>query len=281
MSQGPFETFAARPASRKEQLANAYALVVASQLSYRRAEGGEDLAKPVRDQLGEWGFRDADFIGWEEGRQRFMKTRSANTQAFTARGDGFWLVCFRGSDMLGDWFTNSMFTQSEDGPFGRVHSGFLAALNEPSGDGTVLGRILATVAPAARESSLPVYVTGHSLGGACATLAAAYLHQRGVDVAGVYTYGCPRVGDATFAQEYDGGLKSVTHRFVNGEDWVTDLPRTEYSHVGTSWVIRDGVVGESDDGPSADGQDFGLIGELEDHDTQKYVDALEKAWREG
>ena len=47
----------------------------------------------------------------------------------------------------------------------------------------------------------PLFITGHSLGGGLATLAAARLSQ-GRDVHGVYTFGSPRVGDSEFAQQF-------------------------------------------------------------------------------
>ena len=56
------------------------------------------------------------------------------------------------------------------------------------------------------NSNLKVSVTGHSLGGASASLAAAHLIDDNVVSASkleVYTFGAPRVGDRTFAFNYD------------------------------------------------------------------------------
>jgi len=41
-------------------------------------------------------------------------------------------------------------------------------------------------------------VTGHSLGGAIATLAVAELISKGIQVDNLYTFGSPRVGDSNF-----------------------------------------------------------------------------------
>ena len=59
-------------------------------------------------------------------------------------------------------------------------------------------------------------MTGHSMGGALAQLAAWYHPPRAV-----YSFGAPRVGDAGFAAR----MASVPiYRLVNGRDVVADLP---------------------------------------------------------
>src|SRR5690606_37727833 len=68
-------------------------------------------------------------------------------------------------------------------------------------------------------------LTGHSLGGALAVLATAVLKiGLRMPVAGVYTYGQPRVGDAEFCRVYDQVLKDITFRYVNDADVVPHLP---------------------------------------------------------
>lgn len=68
-----------------------------------------------------------------------------------------------------------------------------------------------------------IYATGHSLGGALAILAAIDLDQMGMDIAGVYTYGQPRVGNKNFAAFYDNNLPQ-TYRAVDNADMVPHLP---------------------------------------------------------
>lgn len=97
-------------------------------------------------------------------------------------------------------------------------------------------------AAAVRSPRQPrVWFTGHSLGGAMATLA-AYRAQRAfpdLDVAGVVTYGAPRVGDLRFAQSYDAlGLGTKTVRFVLGIDPVPHLPPS-----GPGWTSLTGALG--------------------------------------
>ncbi|HSU67742.1 MAG TPA: lipase family protein, partial [Tepidisphaeraceae bacterium] len=98
-------------------------------------------------------------------------------------------------------------------------------------------------------SSARVWVTGHSLGGAMATLAALRLATEGLDVRGVYTFGSPRVGNDEFYAKY-----SVPHyRLVNNNDVVPHVPLETtlvglrlftYKHVGTlEYLDRNGLLG--------------------------------------
>ncbi len=109
---------------------------------------------------------------------------------------------------------------------GRVHAGFLKAFKDVSDQ---LDALLAAKAPGQK-----IWLTGHSLGGALATLAAAHLGSSVVQ--GLATYGCPRVGDAAFAsvlpqQSYD--------RFVHRDDWVPTVPPElfGYVHAGALRIV--------------------------------------------
>jgi len=68
-----------------------------------------------------------------------------------------------------------------------------------------------------------IYVTGHSLGGAIATLAAADLYSLSPDLS-VYTFGSPRVGDLAFASYFDKIIPD-TFRVVHNQDLVPHIPQ--------------------------------------------------------
>ncbi|KAG2428849.1 hypothetical protein HYH02_014261 [Chlamydomonas schloesseri] len=82
-----------------------------------------------------------------------------------------------------------------------------------------------------------VLVTGHSLGGALATLAAYELAERrtparSVQRISLYSYGAPRVGNKAFAEAFDR-LVPDTWRITNTNDIVPSVPRLMgYCHVG-------------------------------------------------
>ena len=77
-------------------------------------------------------------------------------------------------------------------------------------------------------SGKPIYVAGHSLGGAVAVVASAMIGRD--EVAACYTFGSPRVGNRTF----DVYVKPPHYRIVNGWDVVPLVPFTlmRYNHGG-------------------------------------------------
>ena len=52
------------------------------------------------------------------------------------------------------------------------------------------------------SESAEIYVTGHSLGGAIATICAFDLATRGLNLRGVVTFGSPRLGNSEFETLY-------------------------------------------------------------------------------
>ena len=109
-----------------------------------------------------------------------------------------------------------------------VHRGFLdytqAALFTdvlPSYGDRTTGEVLADDLRA--HPSMRVYLTGHSLGGAAAVLAAARLSDLGVrpEQLIVTTFGAPAVGNAVFARRYEG--RFTLHRVVMSGDLMKDL----------------------------------------------------------
>lgn len=128
-----------------------------------------------------------------------------------------------------DLLTDSLFLPAACAAGGRVHAGFLQAFEQ----------VRARLDTLANEKSPQqnFWLAGHSLGGAIATLAAAHL---GADAfQSLYTYGCPRVGDAAFARTLPSGKY---HRVVNGADWICQLPPDSlgYTHGGTLRALTGG-----------------------------------------
>ena len=74
-----------------------------------------------------------------------------------------------------------------------------------------------------------LWITGHSLGGALAVLAAARL-ALDIDksiyksINGLYTFGQPRVGNRVFVKALDEEIKPRYFRFVNDNDIVPRVP---------------------------------------------------------
>lgn len=120
----------------------------------------------------------------------------------------------------------------------QVHSGFLSAYDSVktrllSLIKQAVGCIDGDVEPPGRWH---VYITGHSLGGALATLLAlelssSQLAKRGVICVTMYNFGSPRVGNRKFADLYNEKLKD-SWRVVNHRDIIPTVPRLMgYCHV--------------------------------------------------
>ena len=69
------------------------------------------------------------------------------------------------------------------------------------------------------ESHERFILAGHSLGGACAILAASALVEQAKHVQGVYTFGTPRLGSTKFQKLYRAqGLTRITRSFATPRD---------------------------------------------------------------
>lgn len=150
------------------------------------------------------------------------------------------VVSFRGSISVRNWIADFLFAQvpcdlADDC---QVHAGFLASWAEVS------SAVLAGVrAAAAAHPSYRVAVTGHSLGGAVGTLAAAYLRRAG-HAADLYTYGSPRVGNAALAAMVTTGGGGKEYRVTHTDDPVPRLPPIVLGYRHTSpeyWLDAGGA----------------------------------------
>lgn len=104
-----------------------------------------------------------------------------------------------------------------------------------------------------RTEGVPMFVTGHSLGGAIAPLVALCLAaDLGLRLAALYTFESPRPGNEAFSRWWDRAAGGVTHRVVvirDGEaDIVTRVPPSAcgWWHIGRPQMIRAGVRYESE-----------------------------------
>ena len=159
-----------------------------------------------------------------------------NTQAYLASDDRSLVVAFRGSqsptslDGFKDWLltnANNLLIVPEGrigtefaaaGVGARFHRGFLEALAE----------IWEPLSTAVREAwdtqERPLWITGHSLGGAIALLAAWRFQQQFIPVHEVTTFGAPMIGNDAAAQAFQRAFPNRIFRYVDIEDPVPLLP---------------------------------------------------------
>ncbi|KAK3945194.1 Alpha/Beta hydrolase protein [Diplogelasinospora grovesii] len=151
------------------------------------------------------------------------------------------VVSVRGSSSIRNWVTDFIFTQVPCPltPGCLVHAGFYLAWTEISS--VVLSAVQSATAA---HPGYTVIATGHSLGGAVATIAAAYIRDAGY-ATDLYTYGSPRVGNLYFARfvtQQPGGEYRVTHT----DDPVPRLPPIILNYRHTSpelWVTNPADIG--------------------------------------
>lgn len=196
----PLPPFA--PHARTFKLANAFWLSEIARLIYRRGdeEAGPTAAGSSRnDILMRAGLREALFLNRQETQCALVRTLPHHRPPFA-------VLVFRGTTGLRNWFLDLDVRPERLAPRIAVHRGFLEALHQVWQD----------LQPQLASLTEPLFMTGHSLGGALAQLAAWYHPPRAV-----YAIGAPRVGDAGFAAH----MAAVSlYRLVNGRDVVPDLP---------------------------------------------------------
>lgn len=142
-----------------------------------------------------------------------------STQAYIAHDDRVAIAAFRGTRITSlrafiTDMTRNVDTRLVEADRGRVHAGFNAALDEVWNGPDNIEQYLVDLRE--RFPDLTFWFTGHSLGGALATLAAS----RFSPVRAVYTFGAPRVGNEAFVRSFSTAM----YRFVNGDDVVPALP---------------------------------------------------------
>jgi len=194
------------------------------------------------------------------------------------------ILCFRGTEPINviNWMVNASVdprlfsaTQQEEG---QVHGGFyrnvealwptlLSNLEKAVGGSPLFtgapwleGTGVIPLADGGRASSAEtrlrkleaLFITGHSLGGAMASLAAALLYNGAAEdlarsapirqvLRGIYTYGQPMVGDAAFARRCKE-FSSRVFRHVYKNDIVPRLPPRAmgtFKHFGHEYRWRD------------------------------------------
>ena len=173
------------------------------------------------------------------GKVKLLETLAGHgTEALVADTDKFVVVAFRGTSSRRDVRTDlqTRFNVSKVNIEGRavavaVHSGFYTAFTKVEKE---LRALLE------KTGEKPIYLTGHSLGGALALVASAALggsSALGDRIAAVYTFGAPRVGQANFSEI----VKAPHYRVINSGDIVPLVPPTwvlGYRHTGTPMLLK-------------------------------------------
>lgn len=185
------------------------------------------------------GFVRAQFN--KAGLQKLKYFKNHSTVCYVASNDKFAIVAFRGSEIwrkreefdlkevIADLKTDIDIWLTDWQQGGKVHRGFKEALEEVWPDLLPYVRKL-------YQKGCKIWITGHSLGGALATLFASRFNN----TQGVYTFGSPRVGNEVFKKNFEVKI----YRIVNNDDIVPRVPLPiRYVHVGElKFIDSDGII---------------------------------------
>ena len=185
-------------------------------------EAGEEVLKALIKRVAQF-EDDSSLVGNtlknnEMSLEKVFSTK--NTEAIlvkvnpTKTFEGMLILAFRGTeinftDIKTDVRASLVPVPENDGS--RVHQGFMEAFGKVQEE-------IQTVLNEDKFKSLPLYFTGHSLGGALAIIATRYL---GSDSTGAtYTFGGPRAADDKFFEK----IKTPVYRVVHNADIVPRIP---------------------------------------------------------
>lgn len=192
----------------------------------------------------------------------FMPDRAS--QGFVAEGDKLVVLAFCGTNQFTDWLVNLRFVSAST-DWGRTHRGFLAAYEKIQDNARA-------AALRAKTADKPLWITGHSLGGALAHVAAYDLLSSGARM-GLCTFGQPRSVRADTALE--DVLPEGYHRVVNGRDVVTRVPPT-LPHTGDLVSIgRRGWFSRGAESTETSEAELPPLSETEFEELQTQLSAIE------
>ena len=177
-----------------------------------------------------------------------------NTQVYVAESPDNLVIAFRGTEDptsiegLKDWLlTDAMnllvvpegrlgHDLSAAGVGAKFHKGFVDAIAE------IWEPLRVEVETKMKQADRPLWITGHSLGGALALLTAWLLKRRFIPVHQIYTYGAPMVGNQKASDAFNREFKGTIFRYVSGRDPVPKLPglslvANEFTHVESAKIL--------------------------------------------
>ncbi len=160
-------------------------------------------------------------MAMEKGYQYYLFSQGPHQCVIGQRADQT-IVAFRGTELsLLNW--RDLMTSLRSrlvrfiGGVGHVHDGYQSAV----------WALLPLIRPQLKGT---VYLCGHSMGGAMATVAGALIKP-----AAVYSFNAPKCGDQTFSENYP----AMHYRFESRNDFVTWFPSAAeaWVHVGKQILL--------------------------------------------
>ena len=145
-------------------------------------------------------------------------------------------IVIRGSNSFTDWMYNIQYKQAVIKNNIRVHSGYLKLLFMDN----LYHRIYEQINTLVRQyPENDIFLTGHSAGGALATLLGYFLSKDlTAKQINVVSFASPRVGNYAFKIDFMSRMNLVHNRVVNKYDIVPLVPFFGYYNVGHIIVLK-------------------------------------------
>ena len=161
-----------------------------------------------------------------------LYSRGRDSQMYVCKYNGILSITFRGTESMRDVLTDLNIIQvkmpikhmiEKDQP---VHWGFYNQFKELKPD---LDEIIEKYRDETNSLNKEIVFSGHSLGGALATISALNYGMEYPDTqVNCVTFGSPRVGDEKFAKYFNIIVKN-SYRFVNDNDPIPCIPTGDIS----------------------------------------------------
>lgn len=225
----------------------------------------------------------------------YLENKLTSTNLVIFESDNSLIISFRGSENKGgikniyrDWIKTDLdatMAAVADWDSVYLHQGFVNAYF------SIKDTLIQTL-DAINQYHKKIYLTGHSLGGALAIVAATDFKWNNIATTAVYTYGAPKVGGTAFKQFYDS-LNIPSFCYINENDMVTKLPPSksfwtkeycpcydvsfcgQYQNIGIKYIINEyhNIINEKQN-KLLDGLKKYKAGSVERHSIAEYCSRI-------
>lgn len=203
-----------------------------------------------------------EFLKKHKGSMHFSR---GSVEAFITFQEVATIITFRGTSGTKDVIVD-LKAYSRSTPIGEVHGGFFNAVERICGP---LNRALEKY----HKIGKPIFVTGHSKGGAEAQLYASRISFR--DRLAVYTFGSPRVADSDYREVFNEIVPNC-YNVINDSDPIPRIPKWFKRLGNEAWL---GESGEIHFKPSIFRRLWWFVWDLSrlnDHSISSYQERLKK-----
>lgn len=201
----------------------------------------------------------------------FLDNPKSGLQAGITKSDKFKRICvvFRGSEEKLDWYHNLLAWKYKlPNHKCKVHKGFYKQLNDYDNFIKISDQLKLEIS---ENPSYSVYILGHSLGGALASIFGFLYANTTNNFITVISFASPRVGDKKFKELFENQTNLRHYRFTNKHDVVPNIPIINYHHTGIHINIKNNKfkIGKKNTVLNS----FSI----KDHDINDYYENLKKS----